>query len=295
MLKRSCVRRSFLGALGFAWILASASAAAASASGSAERILTDHGEALVTVRYVLEMQGGGQTLGFFGSDQELTGELTGLMVDPRGILVCSNAELNNFIDLMSRYMGGGPSLSTVPKSLDIEIDGETELWSGRLLAVDEDLDLAWIAIEDPGERTFAYLDLVSGVVPRVGDAFFLLRRADDAFGRVPMLLEGHIGGITDTPRRLYLPSIELGSAFALPALTPTGELLGVTTLQLPTADDEETFDNALTMMSQTARLRDQATAVILPAESVAKAMQRALAVAEIPLEPSASGTEKTQG
>jgi hypothetical protein len=92
-------------ALPFAAALAplaiSANALAHDEKADMAKMVEERAAAYVTVKYVLKGEGDGMGMGM-GGDQEM--EITGVMIDPKGLVLVSSTE---FMGFMSRMMGGG--------------------------------------------------------------------------------------------------------------------------------------------------------------------------------------------
>lgn len=231
-------------------------------------------EALVSVKFVLKVKMGG------GADSEFEGEITCQLIDPDGLVLCSNTELGGYINLVSRAMGRAPgqNLSAVPSDIRVLVGDETEGREASLLARDSDRDLAWVRIEDRGDDPpLPYFDFTRSAVLEIGDKFYSLRRMDKFFGSVAIVTEGTVGAVTRKPRELLVPSPTLDSGFGVPVFTAEGELVGVTVLQMPGFEDdgEELFSHPISLLGESVKLQDMVGGVILPAAEVVKATQLA--------------------
>lgn len=233
------------------------------------RVLEQHAEAVVTIRFVLAVEVGGMS-GMMGDGQEIETEITGLVIDPGGLIVCSNTQIGGFAGLLSRLMGSGDlDISATPDDIEVLIGDATEGVPARLVARDSELDLAWLQIEEPGDTEFAAVDLEASVAAEIGEPFVALRRMDKVYARAPALLEGRIGGAVTKPRRLYIPATAAFDGYGLPVFNARGELLGVTVVQFP--EEEETTGGGMAAMFQSARMQEMLAATILPAAEVSRA------------------------
>ena len=121
-----------------------------------QQLRKTHAPALVTVRYVQKTQGN------FG-DFEGENEINGVMIEPTGLVLCSNTMLGG---MHSRFREG----RAVPTDIKILIGDDTEGRAAKFIARDTELDLAWLQIKDPGDHRFACLDLPAAVQAGVGQA-----------------------------------------------------------------------------------------------------------------------------
>lgn len=293
--QRTDRRRSAVAAAVLLLLAAAAAApgrcAADEAGAEAYRsILEQRSPAVVTVRFVLDIQLGGTVGGAMGDrGQEVETEISGVVVDPAGLVLCSNTLMGGFAGLMGRLMGGGAEfeISATPKNIEVLVGDSTEGLPARLVARDTDLDLAWLRLEEAPASALAAIDLSAGVPAHVGQQFVAVRRFDKIFARAPGLIEGRIGGEVVKPRRLLVPAAQT-SAHGLPVFDLAGDLIGVTVLQFP--DDETLASGGMAAMWQSTRLAEVLSAVILPAAEVARATELAR---EIEAERSA-GEEATE-
>lgn len=215
---------------------------------------------LVTVKFVMKIKMGGM------GDREQEGEITAVMIDPKGVVLCSNTQLGGISAAMRRMMQ--TDISVVPSELKILIGDDDEGIDAVLVARDSELDLAWVKIKDPGDRKFDAVDLADSATAKIGQRLITLRRMGKFFARTIVVGEGIVGGVTTKPRHLFIPTGNLGSALGLPVYTGAGKLLGVTIIQMPDSADMGQFS------------QDSAALVILPAADVVKATKRALASVE---------------
>ena len=234
---------------------------------------------LVTVKFVLKTSMGGMMGGM--GDQESESEVTGVMIDPSGLVLCSDTQLGGFMRMLAKMMPMmGGNINATPTDIKVLVGDDVEGREAELIARDSELDLAWIRIKDPGDAKFDYLDLTKTAAVDIGQRVMAIRRMGKYFGREPTVIEGRIVGITKKPRDLFVPSIEFATIQGLPVYTESGKLIGLTITQAPDADDSGGGFNPMAMLGQMSSMQEMMAALILPAASVAKATKRALASAE---------------
>ena len=190
------------------------------------------------------------------------------MIDPKGIVLCSNTQLGGISAMMRRMMQS--DIRVTPSELKVLIGDDTEGIDAELVARDSELDLAWVRIKDPGDKTFDAVDLADSETAKIGQRIMTVRRMSRFFARTIVLGEGRVAGIAKKPRELYIPDGNVGAALGLPIYAANGKILGVTIIQMPDSAD----------MGGPSRFQDAAALVILPAADVAKATKRALASVE---------------
>jgi S1-C subfamily serine protease len=217
---------------------------------------------LVTVKFVMKIKMGGM------GNREQEGEITAVMIDPKGVVLCSNTQLGGISASMRRMMQ--TDISIVPSELKILIGDDTEGIDAELVARDSELDLAWVRIKDAGDKKFDAVDLTDSALAELGQRVIAVRRMGRFFARTVVVAEGRVGGITKKPRDLYIPTGNIGNAVGLPIYTTAGKILGVTIIQMPDSAEMGGFSS----------FQESAALVILPAADVVKATKRALASVE---------------
>jgi S1-C subfamily serine protease len=243
----------------------SAAARAAEPGADYQVFLTSKAPVLVTVKFVLKMKGG------FMDEREDEGEATGVMIDPHGLVLCSNTQLGGLVSLFSRF--GAGNISITPTDIKVLVGDDTEGVDADILARDTELDLAWIQIKEPAEAGYTHLDLTQAAKPGIGDRVLCVKRMSKFFDRVPSVLEGRIAGLTRKPRELYVPSSELASGLGMPVYLPDGKVVGILVTQTP--DPEEMELSRGSFFTNPFSVQDLFSGLILPADRVVKATQRA--------------------
>ncbi|MEK6643351.1 MAG: serine protease [Planctomycetota bacterium] len=219
------------------------------------RVLTDVGPAFVTVKFVLKMEGQ------FGN-RESEAEITGVMVDAGGLVLCGNTRFGS--PRMMRSIGG----SATPTDIKVLIGDDIDGLEAKVLARDSELDLAWVQIKKPGDRKFACLDMSKSIAPEVGQRILALRKMAKYFDRILTVSEGRLAGKTKKPRDLLVPTGLGGLEPGLPVFSASGQIVGIAVIQMP--EDEELQGMAFTGIG-----RDISNGLILPTMEVVKATARA--------------------
>jgi len=216
-----------------------------------QQLLADKAPAIVTVKFVLKVKSDWR-------DSEAEHEVTGAMIEPDGLVLCSNSMLSGF-----RPWSRGSGESATPTDIKVLVGDDTEGLDAQLVARDSELDLTWIRIDDSGDAKFAFIDLKPSAVPKVGERLYVVARLSKFLDRAPVVRESRVGGITSKPRPLYVPSRGTGT-LGLPIFNAEGLAVGVAITQRPDSDE-----------AGGGRSWQGASGVILPAAEVLKATQRA--------------------
>lgn len=264
------------------------------------RVLERHAPALVSLTFLLEVQLGGEMAAQAGELPDVEGEITGMVVDPAGLVVCSNSQLNGLLDLVKRLAGPAGAqleMTLIPKDLKV-LWGDGEELAADLVVRDSDLDLAWVKIRNPDGRVFPAVDLAGAEAPEPGQPVMMLKRLDRGFGRATTFLETRVAARVERPRVLYVPAGQV-AGFGLPVFDLAGDLVGITVIQLP--DSLPDMSNPLAMMLRTIELQQNFSGLILSAPELAAATALAREMAAEMEPPEEEGRsegeegEETQG
>lgn len=246
--------------------LASTTRAADDGDAAAYQKLVDQkSPAIVTIKCVLKLKAS-------GVDREMESENSGVMIDEKGLVLCSNSRLGGALTFVTRMMGGNMSgVSITPTDIKVIVGDAAEGVDAKFVARDTELDLAWIQIKEPGDKKFAFIDLTKSATPKLGQRIISIYRTSKFYDRAPSIVETMINTVVRKPRELYLAA-ELDPALGLPAFTADGKVAGVSVLQLPDTEDESN--------AQMARINRMAhsnefSGALLPAAEVVKATARA--------------------
>jgi S1-C subfamily serine protease len=220
-----------------------------------QKLLAEKTPPIVTIKFVLK------TKSAWG-ESETESEATAVIIEPDGLILCSKTELAGY----GGYFDG--SSTSMPTDIKVLIGDDTEGLEATLLARDSELDLIWLRVKNPGDRKFPCVNLRDHAIPEIGDHIYSVSRMGKYFDRIAVVSEGRVGGVTVKPRALYVPS-GLGVGLGLPVYNARGEMIGV---PIRISPDREELERAADMYG--------GWGLILPAEQVAKATQRAKEVAE---------------
>lgn len=268
-------RRCWLFLAWIATISAVVRAPAADEGETFSRLLKDRTPAIVTIKFTLKVNMGGM---FGGGEQEEESEVNGVMIDEKGLVLCSNTQLSGFIGMMRQFMGEmGGNITATPTDLKILVGDDTEGRDADIVARDTELDLAWVRMKEPGDQKYAFVDFAQSAVPKVGQQVYALRRMGKFFARCAVAADGRIAGTTAKPRDLYVPAGNVGAAHGLPVFLADGKPVGVVVMQVP--EGEGAAGNPMAMLGRLSGMQDMMSGLILPAAEVVKATQRALETA----------------
>lgn len=270
--------RQLVACLAVAVVLAgSGLSARADDAAEMKSILDSKASSIVAIKTVIQMRIGGRGA---GGEQDMDSEVAGVMVSPDGLVVCSNMMLSGPMGMVRRMLGSnlqGMNLSSDVKSVKVLIGPDDEEHDAKILARDEDLDLAWVQIEKPKTK-FAAVDFSKAAEAELGSRVIGVRRMGKMFDRAPVTALATVVGQTEQPRKLFVPQEQLITVVGLPVFSRTGEPVGIVVTQLPEASEGGGLGgNPLGMLSNMSSMQEGMTGLILPAAAVVRATERAKA------------------
>jgi hypothetical protein len=240
-----------------------------------QRLMDAVAPKLVTVKFILKMEMGGQ-MGDMGMEGEETEqEISGVLIDAKGLVLTSSAQLGGFADM---FGGAEMGITATPKDMKVLIGDDTEGVKAEVVARDRELDLAWVRITETTDaagaaKSFDALDLSKPGAAKVGDKIYIVEKLGKFFDRAPIVVEERVAGTTKKPRPLIVPMGMLAASMGKPVFTADGSLLGMVVVQMPGADE---------MAAAASGMGDhdvRGFGMILPASEISKATERALATA----------------
>ena len=238
------------------------------------QFMKERGAAIVTVKYVLHVNMG-KNRG--NQESETEQELTCIMIRTDGLLICSNNQLTGFINMIARMSPQLGIMSATPKNLEVIVDSHEQAFEAEILAVDTELDIAWIQITETRDTTFSFLDFATGTTADVGESVFALRRTGNHFGRTLVAVRNLIGGSTGKPRKLYIPASAFANGGGWPVFNRDGRVIGLIVTQFPESSGSTAGGMGL-LGSGMANFHEGQSGLILPANEVVRATQRAMDV-----------------
>ena len=257
MFLAASLRRATIVAVVIAALGLGAAGARADSKALYKKLTEQAAPALVTVKCVLKIQGG-------GGAQEQEREFTAVMIESTGLVLCSSIQLGT--SRIYRQMAS----SITPTDIKILIGDDTEGVEARLLTSDPELNLSWVQIKAPDEKGYKHIDLTRGHKVELGDRLLSPKRMDKFFDRSFVINEGYLGGITKKPRELLIPTAALEftpANIGMPVFADDAAIIGVAVFQSPDPEDME------------ASSRGSADVLILPVAEISKATEKAKAAA----------------
>ncbi|MGE3164527.1 MAG: serine protease [Planctomycetota bacterium] len=248
---------------------------------------------IVTVKVVIKTEFNmmGQT-----QNEEQRSELQGVVVDPSGLIMISNAEIS--ADRMKEAMGAGPfgevDLKMTPSDFKIVFGNEETEHAAFLVATDTKLDLAFLQVQELGERKPSPVVFAEDAEGSVGDLIVSVSRLQKGYDYAPYFATGRISGVLQKPRTAWIVDGNIGS-YGLPIFTSSGKVVGVlVTLAASTTEESGGgFGSLLRMMRGAGGSDGPLGTFVLPSKLVARLIEQAKAKAvELKAEMSEKATDE---
>jgi hypothetical protein len=214
-------------------LAALASVTLADDGAQAAAVLQKRAPSIVTVKIVLktEIQVMGQQ-----QDQEERIQLQGAVVDPSGLVMFSNASISaaKLQEALSGMMeergqGGGLDIKTTPSDIKVVFGNEEQEYAAFLAATDARLDLAFVQVQNLGEKKLEVVDFPEAATPTIGQSLVAVSRLNEGYDYAAFFETAHVVGEIKKPIPAFIVAGE-ASGVGLPVFSATGEALGVLTV-----------------------------------------------------------------
>ena len=268
-----------LGSLCLVFLMPMTSVSADEEANQLQALLTKQAPTIVTVKAVVKMEAGGG-----GRDTEVRIEMQGAVVSPDGMVMISNALFSLDKVLASLTGQTPPNMKITLVSAKVVVEREEKEYEAFLAAKDINLDLAFLKIEDLGDRKLLAVDFTAAATPTLGQKLVLVSRLDKGYDYAPFFASIRISGEIVKPRKAW--SLDGGNPDAgLPIFTTSGELVGALTnvmgnLKGENAQDSMGFSYLMRMVNGNGGLTKR---FVIPAStvqnSIVQAQSKAIEVA----------------
>ena len=166
-----------------------------------------HGDAVVTVKFVMSVTASGKA-------ERIEDRTQALLVSADGLLLVPDRSVSmDFKQLMGSAAGQGAAPVAKSSEFRVRLAGSEDWLPADLVTRDTQLGLAWLRLRNP-PANLAFVNLDDGIRAEPGMTFFSLLRTSDEWGGVPVFREGFIMGETHTPKTLLLVDGVPGMAFS---------------------------------------------------------------------------------
>jgi hypothetical protein len=240
-------------------------------------ILTKNQHAVVTVELVLKSKI--SIPGAGGQSSESRSDVTGTVIDPSGLTVLSLSATDPG-QLIQNIMSGMSEedmkfkMETELSDLKILLDDGTEI-TAEVVLRDKDLDLAFIRPKSKLATPSSAVDLSQSGKAEVLDQVIAVNRLGNPAGRAYSASVERISAIVQRPRLFYVPdSAMTNTKLGSPAFTLEGKPLGIFVMR-----SLKGKSGGGGLMGMFGGQQENATSIIVTADSVAKVAKQAPAVA----------------
>ena len=198
----------------------------ASAGEVHQKLLDQHAESVVSVKFTLSMQ-----LSFQGQtmDREMSGAAAGILVDPVGLIVMDAAAF-------SPRGPRGMEIKASPVSIRIVFPGDPKEYEAVLGAKDSRLGMTFVRIKDLEGKQVKALSLDGEPEASIGDRLYGVTRLDQGFDYAPLCQTADVTGWVTKPRKMW--AVEGGAVdVAHPLFTASGAVVGFVVRQTGEGSD----------------------------------------------------------
>lgn len=203
-------------------------------------LIAKAGPSMVTVRAVVKMEykGGGESQ---ANDSRMT--LQACVVSADGLVMVSNIPFSpkRLMDMMGGDTPEGFSMKMTPTSIKVSVPGDEKEYDAFLAATDTTLDLAFVKIENLGDKKLTPVDFGTATEAAVGQRVAMVSRLGKGYDYAPFVNTAAIAGEVSKPRKAWALDGNI-SQFGLPVYAVSGELIGVLTTVAGGVKDDGTSD-----------------------------------------------------
>jgi hypothetical protein len=245
----------------------------------------------VTLRTELEGSG--------GSPEERTSEIAGTLVDPSGLVLCWNSNLSagRMAELFSGLGDFAARMKVRPTEIEVRLPGSDRELPAFLAAVDSDLDLAFVQLEERPEPPLPAIDFARAAAVGPGDELATVSRLSSTFDFAPYFDLVRVVGEVKKPRPGWILGGGNATEVGMPYFAADGLPAGVLVTVVSRTKSGATPDPNKLMADLLSLGRGQSEAgslglFLLPAERVRAAIEQAKArAAELLAERAAAPAE----
>ncbi len=261
--------------------LAGALAAPAAADDAFAKRVEEKAPTVVTVKFVIKVQFGGQ-----GVEREQSGSMTGVIVDPSGVVMMPNWG-----------RGGMRQMKITPVNLRVLFEGDEKEYDAVVGATDSKLGLAFVIVKDLAGKQIASVDLAATADAKVGDELLTVTRLEQGFDYAPYFGLARIVGQVTKPRPMWM--LQGFTAVAHPFYAADGKTAGIVIRQSGVTEEEGFGSERTFLLPAKAAATTVAQAVKASQEALAKSKEKERekeaepAMAEEPAMDGAAGMEGT--
>jgi len=270
--------------IAMAWTFLAAVCHADELADKGREVFKNNQHAVVTVQAVLKTTYSGN--GRSSNPREVKQDLTGTVIDPSGLTVMALSSVDP-AELYKRMSDEFKTVDTQINDLKLLLDDGTEV-PAEIVLRDRDLDLAFIRPKTKPTTPMAAVDLSKSSSVEMLEPVITLNRLNRAAGRSYSASVERIDAVIQKPRTFYIPdTTQSTTSLGSPAFALNGNIIGIFVMRAVTGGD-----------SSGGNMRENMTAILIPAEDVLKGAKQAPEAkgdAEKPAEKSADAKDQKDG
>lgn len=214
-----------------------AAAAPQDADGAADRgaryeaLIDEVAPSIVTLRMVVKLE---RSFGGRSSDGEVRNEVSGALVTPDGMILCS---YDPFRSVETEQF----SVKVTPLEIKVVFEREEKEYDAALVATDKKVNLAFVKVKDLEGREVRVIDFSSPAGLSVGAGVHQVGRMAKGYDYAPYVMRSVVNGRLKKPRKAWMLDGSV-SLTGLPVFDGAGMVAGVLTeLDSGLSDSESAF------------------------------------------------------
>jgi len=190
-----------------------------------QSLMDKQSSSIVTVDIVIKTQ---VKMAGQAQDSESRMEMQGTVVSPDGLILLSDApfDTKSMMDMMGMSAAGlDLGIKITPTDFKVVVGNEDKQYTAFLAGTDPDLGLAFIKLEDLGDRALQPVDFTSTATPDIGEKVYSLTRLGKGYDYAPVLDAGWVFGQITKPQTAWV--VSGAGSIGLPVYTVDGVPLGL--------------------------------------------------------------------
>ncbi len=193
----------------------------------AVKLIARHADSIVSIKFVRETK-----IPMMQIDEETSGEAHGVVLSKDGLVLTASSTFEGGVaGQMMRMMGQEIEVKTTVSDLKVRFGTEEKEYDAQLVAKDSNLGLAFLKIQDLGDRSTKPLSVLESRATAVGADVLCLCRMGRGFDSAPMISRAYVTAAVERPREMWALNLEGANLLGMPAFTEAGALVGFLSLQ----------------------------------------------------------------
>lgn len=210
----------------------------------AGQLIAGHADSIVSIKFVQKTK-----IPMMQVDEETSGEAHGVLLSKDGLVLTASSTFDGGVaGQMVRMMGQQFEVKTTVSNLKVRFGTEEKEYDAQLVAKDSSLGLAFLMIQELGDRSTNPLSVLESSEIEVGADVLCLCRMARGFDSAPKISRAYVTAAVERPREMWALDLAGGNLLGMPAFTMAGELVGFLSLQRGAAGTESKAGGFMSMM-----------------------------------------------